>query len=603
MLPLLTLALTAAAAAAAQSLPKMTATDCSALSRPTVPDATVVSMQAMMMTDMLVPMAGGTTMPLSFCDVNVTLTHGTAGDNVRIEVWMPLAGSWNGRFQGTGGSGYSAGLFDLAMGPAVMDGYAAASTDAGVGTSGNFTLAADGGPASPELTQQLLTNFANLSIHEMAVVGKALVQQFYGMPANRSYFTGCSTGGRQGLMEAQRFPGDFDGIVAASPAINWDRLMPAELWPFSVMQAAGEMVPACVLNTLTAGMVSACDELDGVRDGMLANPGACTFDPATLVGTSAAGCAAASSNGTSAGANTTITASQAAIFTKILAGPTSPAGDQLWYGLLPGTSPTTLAANGQPFVLGATWLSNFVLALNPNSSESAESVNTALASQQAYTNIFEQSQTLFDGVIGTDDPDLTAFQRSGGKLIAWHGLADQLVFANGTFDYVQRVMDLMGATNATSAVDGFLRAFAAPGVQHCGGGSGAVPTDPLAALVAWVENGTAPDTLAAMSAMTTTMATNMTGMSANDTTATPANATMITRNLCRYPQMLMYSGSGNASLADSWMCMPGPNQKVISETTLSQSSTRVLAETSGAGALSRGAGIAVAGLVALYLLM
>ncbi|OAA59895.1 Tannase/feruloyl esterase [Niveomyces insectorum RCEF 264] len=556
----LALAATATSASAVASTQVTTAASCMALSAPTVANATVVSMQAMQMINMPVAMANGSTMPLSFCDVNVTLTHGTVGDRVRVEVWLPLAVDWNGRFQGTGGSGFSAGLFAAALGPAIMDGYAAASTDAGLNLA-NFT------GANTPLNRQLLNNFAMLSVHEMALVGKDLVQQFYGMPAAKSYFNGCSTGGRQGMMEAQRFPTDFDGVLAASPAINWDRLLPAELWPFSVMQQADEVVPACVLDALAGGVLAACDPLDGVTDGIVSNPGACTFDPTTLVGRGIA------CNATS----TTITAAQASVFAKMLTGPTAPGrNQQLWYGLLPGTSPTALAGGSAPFVLGANWLGKFVLTLNPNASSSlsAQGINTVLATQQAFAAVFQQSQTLFDSIIGTDDPNLQRFQNAGGKLLSWHGLADQLVFPNGTFDYTQRVIDLMDQ----AAVDDFFRVFSAPGVQHCGGGAGAVPLDPLAALVAWVENGTAPDTLPAR--------------------RTSVNGTTITRNLCRYPQMLVYNGGSVAgsdpNTAESWTCVPGPNQQVIAQQTASETTPPRLNVISGSAALHHYAAKAVA---------
>ncbi|CAK7210090.1 hypothetical protein SCUCBS95973_000674 [Sporothrix curviconia] len=601
------LAALATAAATVSAQGTSPATGCTALTAPVVANATVVAMQAMPMTAVPVNMANGTVMMLSFCDVNVTLTHGNAGDRVRIETWLPLTqADWNGRFQATGGSGFAAGLFAAALGPAVADGYAASSTDAGVGTTGSFPVLAN---TTAALMTQLLTNFGSLSVHEMAVVGKALVQQLYDQPATKSYFTGCSTGGRQGMMEAQQYPSDFDGILAASPAINWDRLLAAMLWPFSVLQqqfppgGTGEVVPQCVLDAFQGGVLSACDALDGVTDGVIAQPGLCTFDPTTLVGRGIA----CSNNGNNSASSITITAAHAAVFSKILAGPASPTGQQLWYGLLPGATPDLLASTTQngtaPFSLAATWLNNFVLGLetvnnsNTFSLKNAQTVKvkarstdtTALANVQAFTNVFQQSQQMFDVQLGTDNPDLRAFEAAGGKMLSWHGLADQLVFPNGTFDYVQRTMDLLDA----AAVDGFFRVFSAPGVQHCGGGPGAMPTDPLAALVSWVENGTAPDTLPAMR-----MAT-MAGVNAT-ATGNSTTASVITRNLCRYPQMMVYSGSGDASLAASWMCMPGPNQQVISQTTASET-TPVLAETSGAsgGLVSRAGGLSLAAMSAL----
>ncbi|KAL1895414.1 hypothetical protein Sste5346_005220 [Sporothrix stenoceras] len=609
---------TAAAAVSAQGTTSPAA-GCADLTAPTVANATVLGIQSVARTDMSVRATNGTLLSVSFCDVNVTLTHGTAGDKVRVQVWLPLdATEWNGRFQATGGSGFEAGLFAAALGPAVADGYAAASTDAGVGITGSFPVQAN---TTSALTNQLLVNFASLSVHEMAIVGKALVQQLYGTAPVKSYFTGCSTGGRQGYMEAQRYPTDFDGILSASPAINWDRLLAAMLWPFSAIQqqfpqgagtnGTSAVVPQCVLDAFQGGVVSACDAEDGVKDGIVTQPGACNFDPATLVGKGIA-CSAAQGGGGNA-TSVAITAAHAAVFSKILAGPADPNGQSLWYGLLPGATPDLLASTSQagtaPFSLAATWLNNFVLALNDprsNFSSPASTLQltrsarhrlakkstdtTALANVQAYTNIFQQSQSMFDVVIGTDNPDLREFQAAGGKLLSWHGLTDQLVFPNGTLDYIQRTMDLLDA----GAVDDFFRVFVAPGVQHCGGGPGAAPSNPLMQLVQWVENGTAPDTLPAVK-FTAAAGLNSTA-SANNTT--PA---VITRNLCRYPQMMVYSGNGDGSQADSWTCVAGPNQQVIEQTTPSET-TPLVALTSGVDRLvsvksSIGLAVAVAALL------
>ncbi|ERS96217.1 hypothetical protein HMPREF1624_07126 [Sporothrix schenckii ATCC 58251] len=619
---LLALLATAAAVSAQGGANQAPATNCAALKAPTVGNATVVSLQAATRNAVPVRATNGTRLTVSLCDVNVTLTHGNTRDRVRVQVWLPLgegsdgaasASAWNGRFQATGGSGFQAGLFDAALGPAVADGYAAASTDAGVGTMGSFPVQAN---TTSALTQQLFTNFASLSVHEMAVVGKALVEQLYGKPAAHSYFTGCSTGGRQGYMEAQRYPADFDGILAASPAINWDRLLAAMLWPFSALQqqfplqpdGSGTKVPPCVLDAFQGGVVSACDALDGVTDGIVTQPGACKFDPTTLVGKAVA-CSSAQGGGGGGGGgqrgqngsatSVTITNAHAAVFSKILAGPASPDGKALWYGLLPGASPTTLASTTQngtaPFSLAATWLNNFVLALNdPRSNFSSFGASmpaahnrlakksadtTAVANVQAYTNIFQQSQSLFDVQIGTDNPDLRAFQAAGGKLLSWHGLADQLVFPNGTLDYLQRTIDLLDA----NAVDSFYRVFVAPGVQHCGGGPGAAPSDPLASLVQWVENNKAPDTLPARKAA---------AAASNSTVAANSTSAAITRNLCRYPQMMVYGGSGDGSQADNWKCVAGPNQQVIAQKTASQT-TPLLAVSSGvSNAVSLKAGVA-----------
>ncbi len=526
------------------------AIQCEAIKAPTVPGATVVSVKAAEMRNMRVRMMNGTMATVSYCDANITLTHGTAGDRVLVEVWMPLSG-WNMRFQGTGGSGFLAGLFAPALAPQLMAGFAAASTDAGVGSAGLGGMAV---APNSTLSAQLLTNFGYLSIHDMAVAAKDVINQFYGMAAMKSYFNGCSTGGRQGMMEAQMYPQDFDGILAGAPAMNWPKFVVAELWPYTVMNAAGTFPPACVLNAFTAAVVAACDGLDGAADGIVSLPGACRFDASTVVGKSVA------CNGSSVA----VTAQQAQVFQQILQGPRSPSGEQLWYGLLPGASATTLATR-TPSGLGATWVSKFVLAQQGISAQSAQSTLQSI-DPQSFPTLLDASQTQFDAVIGTDDPDLASFNAAGGKLLSWHGLADQLIFPNGTFDYRQRVEDLMGSGDA---VDQFYRVFAAPGVQHCAGGVGPEPTDPLDVLVRWVENGSAPDTLPAMK------------MAQAGSTTTKASG-VITRNLCRYPSVLQYKGVGDASLAESWGCAEASPQQVLTELTASEEDTSILATASAA---------------------
>ena len=529
---------------------------CASLTAPAVPGASVVAVEAQEVRNLRMGMLNGTGQALSFCDVNVTLTHGDTGDRVRIEVWLPLE-RWNGRFQGTGGGGYLAGSFGQAMAPQVANGYAAASTDAGLVTNDSAAF-----PGAEVLrNRQLLINFASLSVHEMAIVGKAVVNQFYGRPARFSYWNGCSTGGRQGMMEAQTYPEDFDGILAIAPAINWAKFVPAGLWAYAIMNEANTFVPACVFNALQAATVNACDAQDGAADGMLSLPGACRFNASTMVGRAIAcnnnagppGPPGFSAPGIASNVSSVlITAEHARIYQSILDGPVDPQrGQRVWYGLLPGASPTTLATS-MPFPLAATWVENVVFpavngggpTTNATSAQDLNALNT-----NTFTDIVAQSQDRFDIIIGTDNPNLQGFRARGGKILTWHGLADQLIQPNGTFDYVQRVHDLMGGARE---VDTFYRAFAAPGIQHCAGGPGATPVDALAALVQWVEQGRAPDSLPAARAPT-------------NSTALPA----LTRNLCRYPQVQVYR-RGDPLRAESWGCADGPAQGVVERRTQSQ---------------------------------
>jgi feruloyl esterase len=459
----------------------------------------------------------------AFCDVTVTLTHPGDGDHAKVKVWLPQTG-WNGRLQTVGGSAYAAGDYGVALAGAVKNGYAAATTDAGVSTY----LDTGWGLKSPgEVNTALLKNFADRSEHEAAVVAKEVIDGSYGKPAAYSYFNGCSTGGRQGYMEAQRHPDDYDGILANAPAINWDEFEVATLWPQVVMNAEKTYPSACEFGAFKAAAVKACDPLDGVKDGLIGNPQTCDFDPRTLVG------AKLECNGK----DVTITAADAAVVRKIWDGPRTPSGRKLWSGVpigadlgypylagissdVPGNTDENV--KGVPFPVPASWVATWL--------KKQPSFDVSTITYGQFTQLFEQSQAEYDKVIGSDDPDLSAFRASGGKLLTWHGQDDQLIPTQGTVHYRKQVEREMGGSQR---VDDFYRLFLAPGTVHCGLNG---KTDDLGALTAWVEHGKAPNTLTA--------------------TLTNPSGQTLTRDLCRYPMVSHYDGSGDPAAADSYRCAP-----------------------------------------------
>ena len=417
------------------------------------------------------------------CAVTLYLTHPGAGDHVLVDVWMPTSG-WNGRFEGTGGGGYAAGQFDTALAPAIQGGYAAASTDAGVGDNvvspAAWALNADG-----SVNTALLTDFAYRSVHDMTVAAKQITASYYGRNAAYSYWNGCSTGGRQGLMEAQRFPTDYNGILAAAPAINWGEFIPSELWPQVVMNEAKDYPTSCEFDAFTNAAVAACDKSDPANGGIIDDPMTCGFDPRSMIGKTVV----------CDGRTLTITAADANVVRLIWQGPKTPQGRQLWYGLTKGApfeglaGTTTTAGSvevGAPFPIAATWVSYFL--------KQDPSFDVSTITYAQFTQIFEQSVREYGSIIGTNDPNLSAFEKAGGKMITWHGLADQLIFPQGTVNYYQRVQ---AATGGARNVSSFYRLFLAPGVEHCGAGNGPAPTDPLSALATWVERGKAPNVLPA----------------------------------------------------------------------------------------------------------
>ncbi|KAI1420259.1 tannase and feruloyl esterase [Xylaria sp. FL1777] len=438
---------------------------------------------------------------VNICDVEVFLTHGDAGDAVRFSIYLPLEG-WNGRWQGTGGGGFLAGAFDLELVPAVTSGYSAGATDAGVNLAGDTDVWYN--------STQLVENFVHLSIHEMTIIGKELSENFYGKKPEYSYWFGCSGGGRQGMSEAQRYPEDYDGIFAGAPAINWDRLLVGDYWPLAVQNQGDEPVPLCKLGAIGNASITACDLQDGAADGLLSNPVKCKFDAMSVVGMEV------QCDGNTA---TTITQRDASVWNKVRDGFKDENGNFLWYGLPAGTNYQSQAI--QPgFGISRQWISDFLLR--------SPGLDVSDIKQDELVDLFHQSVSGFGDLWGTNNPDLSAYRARGGKILTWHGLADELISPLATLDYWQRVVDLAGGEDKT---DEFYRVFLAPGLGHCGNGPGPqFPTDNLAPLVEWVENGKAPETIL---------------FSGNGQS----------RNICKFPKELEYRGNGNVSDAASWKCV------------------------------------------------
>ncbi|MEU1593335.1 tannase/feruloyl esterase family alpha/beta hydrolase [Streptomyces sp. NPDC005708] len=456
----------------------------------------------------------------AFCQVTVTLTHPGDGDHAKVQTWLPETG-WNGRFQALGGSAYLAGDNGVGMGNAVKAGYAATTTDAGVGDvlDVSWVLSSNG-----QVNNALLKNFASRSQHEAAVVGKEVVDGIYGKRAAYSYFTGCSTGGRQGYMEAQRYPDDFDGILADAPAINWDEFEVATLWPQVVMNNEKTYPTGCELDAFTNAAVKACDKLDGVTDGLVNDASRCDFDPRTLIGTKVL----------CNGQELTVTAADAAVVRKIWDGPRTTSGKKLWSGIplgadlkgLAATNPPDADGNvtGAPFQVPEYWVKLWL--------KKDPSFDVSKITYSQFTQLFKQSEAEYDKVIGTDDPDLSGFRNSGGKLITWHGQADQYIPTQGTVQYRKQVEQEMGGSKQ---VDDFYRVFLAPNTNHCGLNGLDGSADGLATLTNWVEHGKAPKTLPA--------------------TLINAKGEQVNRDLCAYPEVSRYKGEGDTSLASSFRCV------------------------------------------------
>lgn len=445
--------------------------------------------------------AGQTGLP-EFCRVALTVDP-----QVNIEVWLPVDGVYNQRFQGVGGGGYAGSISFGGMGRALRDGYATASTDTGhVGGSGAFALNPDG-----TLNHQLIEDFASRSLFELTNKSKALIDAFYGQPADFTYWNGCSTGGRQGLMQAQRLPDGYDGILAGAPAINWDRFHAAHIWPHLVRleEVGDEPIDSCKLNAAVEAAVAHCDGLDGVEDGIVDEPRRCDFDPAELVG-EIVDCGE-------------FTEADARAIRLVWDGPRDTDGERLWYGIPVGANMGALAGGSNPFFIG---LQHAQLWVNQDPDWDWRTLT-----YDTYEDFFNLSVEKFNDVIGTDDPDLSAFRDNGGKVLIWHGWADPLIFPQGTIDYYDRVLEEMGGERK---VKEFARLFMAPGVSHCGGGPGPNQFDMFGTLIDWVEGDEAPDRIIA--------------------SRVEDGETVRTRPLCAYPDVARWTGSGSTDDADNFEC-------------------------------------------------
>jgi feruloyl esterase len=435
----------------------------------------------------------------AFCRVAATLTPTTDSD-IKIEVWLPAQG-WNGKYEAVGNGGWAGSISYSALAAALQRGYAGSSTDTGhAGGGGSFAL------GHPEK----LIDYAYRSEHEMTVQAKALIAAYYGQAPRLSYWNGCSAGGKQGLKEAQRFPEDFDGIVAGAPASNWTGRATQSMW---VAQAVhldeAASLPPGKLALLHHAVLAACDAQDGVKDGVLENPRRCRFDPEVLA------CKAEDGDAC-------LTAAQVGAVRKIYSAVTDPStgrvifpgherGSELGWGTMAGA---------RPFAIGLDHF-RYVVFRDPNwDYRSLDfSKDAGLA------------ERLDDGTINALDPNLKAFLGRGGKLIQYHGWNDPQISPGSSVIYYESVLTAMGGA---AKVQGAYRLFMVPGMAHCGGGEGPNQFDMLGALEQWVEKGKAPESVIAA--------------------RVKDGKAERTRPLCPYPQTAVYQGSRSTDGAVNFVC-------------------------------------------------
>jgi hypothetical protein len=454
-----------------------------------------------------------------FCRVQGVLTP-TADSHIEFEVWMPATG-WNGKYLGVGNGGFAGAIGYTALAEAVANGYAASSTDTGHqagGTDGAWALG----------HHEKMVDYGYRAIHETAEKSKALVTAFYGGAPKWTYFSSCSNGGRQALMEAQKYPEDYDGIIAGAPANYFTHHLAGFVWNAQALEGDGYIPPAKV-KLIESAALAACGSDNGVID----DPSKCHFDPAAIV------CKGEASD-------SCLTEAQANALKKIYAGPQNSKGEQLFPGYEPGGE-TGLGGWG-------SWITGL---------SAGKSVQLAFANGFFGDMIFQNAswdfrKMNFDSdmkvaddkgarIFNATDPNLKAVRDHGGKLLLYHGWSDAAIPPVNTINYYESVVQKMGRAEAGE----FVELFMVPGMQHCGGGPG--PNDfgaqsparadtdhsMIKSLEQWVEKGTAPAKIVA------------TKYKAD---GNPASGVARTRPLCPYPTVAKYSGSGSADDAANFSC-------------------------------------------------
>jgi len=434
----------------------------------------------------------------AFCRVALTIRPSSDSD-INSEIWLPLSG-WNGKYLQVGNGAWGGSIQYGALGDTLRRGYAAASTDTGhTGTDASFAV------GHPEK----LIDFGYRAIHETAVQGKATVSALYGDAPRFSYFNGCSGGGRQSFMEAQRFPGDFDGIIAGAPGYNrtdgaFQSLGAAQ----ATHKDPASFIPASKYPALHQAALNRCDALDGLKDGLITDPTTCQFDPAVLACKGADG-------------PTCLTPPQVVAAKRIYAPVIDPkTGREVFAGLEPGSEMHWAAISGEQPHSMYNDLARFLVFQDPNWDFRALDISKHL----------ELARKKDNGVLSATSTDLKPFAGRGGKLLIYHGWEDQNISPRMSVTYYQGLLNTMGKDQVDAAV----RLYMVPGMGHCSGGDGPDSFDMVAALEQWREKGKAPAEILASK-------------------VTDGRVTR-TRPLCPYPQVARYRGTGSIDQADSFAC-------------------------------------------------
>jgi feruloyl esterase len=448
------------------------------------------------------------------CDV-----RGVIAPEAKFAVKLPT--KWNERFYMVGGGGYAGSISHGPMNAGLLKGYAAASTDTGHDAAKEpLATFANPGPGNPHADRKVI-DYAYLAVHNTAVLAKRLITAYYGSPAKYSYWVGCSTGGRQGLIEAQRYPEDFDGYVIGAPVLRISGEQMRGIWNAQAVTSEPGRLAMEKLPILASAVYNKCDEKDGVRDGLIADPRKCDFDP----GADLPKCS------DDVDGRDCFTSGQIEGLRKVYGGvrnsqgrllyPGQPVGAEVappggrsgWFGSI-GAEP------GAGLMFGETFM-RFMTRPPKGADWSYKSFNfdTDPASIAAISRMIDATSA-----------DLSKLRKRGGKIIQYHGWADALVNAQVSVDYYESVIKKMGSAQTAQ----FYKLYMIPGMFHCAGGIGCDRADWFTPLVEWVEKGTPPQAIAAARMQ--------------------QGATVMTRPHCPYPEIAKYKGTGEITKAENFSC-------------------------------------------------
>jgi feruloyl esterase len=484
---------------------------CESLGKLSLPNVTITSTEAVPAGAFLPPGGRTAVTVAAFCRV-----AGFVKPEVNFEVWLPV--NWNRKFLMVGNGGLAGTIAYAAMLSPLARGYATASTDTG--------HVADNDGHWAEGHMQRVIDFAHRAVHVTTQAGKAITAAFYGTAAERAYFSGCSQGGQEALTEAQRYPQDYDGIIAGDPANYWTHLyMGGHLWIMQALESdpAG-YIPAAKTKMIGDAVYAACDALDGIKDGILNDPRKCRFDPATL----------ACKNSDAGDAPNCLTEAQIATVRKIYQGARTSDGQQIFPGILPGSEAgqggwSTWITGPQPgrgshSTLGLPFL-RYVVFEDPN----WDFRTFRFDRTPGFDSDVDFTDAKLGPIFNNMNPDLSAFQSHGGKLLQYHGWSDPDISPLNSVNYYQSVEKTMGDPRA------FYRLFMVPGMFHCNGGPGPNTFDAVTALEQWVEKGAPPDQIV----------------------AAHGNNGVVdrTRPLCPYPKEAHWSGTGSTDQAENFSCV------------------------------------------------